>query len=890
MQHIIHGSDYDVAILIKQQAMRKREIEERYIEPTGINAITFSLDYGGKKKPTVTTIKEYLNSLLPILDNLNQKLLLVADGEYFKKLVGVGKADPHYGYVLPVTYDNGKYAHMNAVLVPNYQVLMFNPNMQSKIDLGLDALVQFKYGVYQEIGKDIIKSEDYPSEFEDIRAWLDQLHSFPALTCDIESFSLKHYAAGIGSISFATDTGSGVAFSVDYVTAEPHEIRVWDKKDKKYKNKRAYGVERRNEPVRQLLKEFFESYQGTIIWHNASFDITVLIYQLWMDHLLDQEGLLKGLEIMTRNFECTKIITYLATNNCAGNKLGLKEQAHEFAGNYAEDEINNIKLIKEPDLLKYNLVDCLCTWFVMDKHYDTMVLDDQYELYTELMKPHLIDIIQMQLTGMCLDMGEVLKAEVELQAIHDKHLKALLADPIVVQFTKKLREQKWQKDWDDRKHKAKHPENIKAKDLSEFDDIEFNPNSGVQVQDLLYTVMGLPVIDTTKTGAPATGTKTLKKLSKMIQDEKAISILNHLRDFTGVNKILTSFIPTFKEAPLANDGMHYIFGSFTLGGTVSGRLSSKNPNLQQIPSGSEYAKVIKRCFVAPKGWLFCGADFNALEDRINTLLTRDPNKEKVLLDGYDGHSFRTYHFWPEKFKHINPDSPESINTIQTDFDPDRSRSKPVHFAMQYQGTWSTLVKNCGFSEPEAKGIEGNYHNLYKVSFDWVKGKLHEASRIGYSTAAFGLRIRAPVLAKSLLDTRVTPREAAAEGRTLGNAVSGQSYGLLNGRASVALMREVRANPKMRTKVRLCAHIHDAIYAYIKDDIEVIEWYNTKLPHHMSWQELPELKHDRISLPAELDLFYPSWAAPITLPNKLNQNQLVEVLQKEAQKRKAKEKN
>ena len=66
---------------------------------------------------------------------------------------------------------------------------------------------------------------------------------------------------------------------------------------------------------------------------------------------------------------------------------------------------------------------------------------------------------------------------------------------------------------------------------------------------------------------------------------------------------------------------------------MSGRLSCTKPNLQQIPSGSEFGKLIKSCFKAPKGWLFTGADFASLEDRINTLLTKDKNKVKVYTDG-----------------------------------------------------------------------------------------------------------------------------------------------------------------------------------------------------------------------------------------------------------------
>lgn len=887
MQHYIHHDEYDTAILIKQSSLQKAHIEDTYIKPSGLKAISMSLDYGGKKKPSAKTIHAYLEQLLPALDKLGIKDLLVCDGEYFKKLTKVTKVDPHYGYVKSVAIKG--YEHMNAVLCVNHSALMFNPDMQSKIDLGLQAMTAHKAGNYTAIGSDIIKSEEYPSDLSKIKQWLDTLLILPALTCDIEAFALKHYLAGLGSIGFAWDSGNGISFAVDHSPTEPHEIRVWDKKDEKFKKRIAVAEQVKNEPVRALLKEFFTNYKGKLIWHNASFDITVLIYQLWMNDILDQEGLLEGLDIMTGNHEDTMLITYLATNSCAGNKLSLKDQAHEFAGNYAESDINDIRLIPNDQLLRYNLVDCLCTWYVMDKHYDTMVLDEQYELYQRF-KCWQKDIIQMQLTGMCLDMPEVHRAETKLQAIFDRHKNALLADPIIKAFEVRMRKEKWQKDFGDRKAKAVNPDKIQPKELSHFDDESFNPNSGVQLQKLLYEDMGLPVVDTTKTGAPATGGKTLKKLTKLIQDEAALKILNHLRDYAGVAKILSAFIPAFKEAPQGPDGMHYLFGSFNLGGTVSGRLSSKNPNLQQIPSGSDYAKVIKKCFTHPPGFLFVGADFNALEDRINTLLTKDPAKEAVLTQGFDGHMYRAVHYRPENFSWLDFSNltPEDVNSLVKSYSKARSDSKPVSFALQYQGTWSTLVANCGYSDEEAKAIEANYHKLYAVSAEWTQDKLKQAANKGYAVGAFGLRIRCPILSKSIVGTRVTTAQAAAESRTLGNALSGQSYGMLTCRASSALMQEVREHPVMRKAVRLSVHIHDAIYAYIKDDVEVVEWFNKKLAYHMSWQELPELYHPEITLPAELDIFHPTWADDFTLPNNITQEEIIRVCREENQARLDKE--
>lgn len=213
-----------------------------------------------------------------------------------------------------------------------------------------------------------------------------------------------------------------------------------------------------------------------------------------------------------------------------------------------------------------------------------------------------------------------------------------------------------------------------------------------------------------------------------------------------------------------------------------------------------------------------------------------------------------------------------INSIAEKYKALRNKSKGPTFALTFQGTWQTLVKNIGFSDDEAKEIEANYHNLYQVSDAWVQTQIRKAAQHGYAEAAFGLRIRVPLLEQVVYGTSSMPREAAAEARTLGNAISGQSYGLLNNRAAVEFWRRVWASP-YRLDILPVALIHDAIYMVLRDDLAVVEWANRNLIECMRWQELPELQHDQVKLGAALDLFWPDWAHPVTLPNEATQEQI-----------------
>lgn len=877
MRHIVYDptGPWPIALLIKETAFDGPELERyytEYLEKHGIarEQVTFiSLAYNEAGKAPNGFIKQELENVMTAVSDAGSDLLYCADANYFKVLTGQRKAEPHLGYVLPCVLKG--YEHLQVTLGVNHKSLMYNPANEPKLHMSLETLLKYQAGAYQELGANIIKEAHYPSTLEDIKAWLEKLKEYPSLSCDIEAFSLDFDKAGIATITFCWDEHHGVAFACDYVALSKEM-------DSPY-----HGVQKDNPAVKLLLRDFFESYTGELIFHRANYDVCILIYELWMQNLLDTNGLLEGLEYMTQRFHDTKVIAYLATNSCAGNKLSLKALAHEFAGNWAQDEeaIKDIRKIPLKLLLQYNLVDGLATNYVFKKCYPIMVQDQQEELYQTLMMPSQKTIIQIELTGMPLDSNQVQVARQELESIINNQLVIFSGSTAVKKAEHIINRRAWEKDYEDRKAKAKNPDKIMPKDWDTYPRAPYNPNSGPQNQTLLYEVMDLPVIDKTATKQPATGADTIEKLINHTEDVDYKTVLQALIDYGKADKVLTSFIPAFEKAIKKGDGVVYLHGSFNLGGTVSGRLSSSGPNLQQIPSGSRFGELIKKCFKASKGWIFCGADFNALEDRINALLTKDPNKLKVFTDGFDSHCLRTYYYWPEQFPDLR-EIPEDINSISKTHKALRGKSKTVSFALQYAGTWTTLVNNSGFSKEEAKAIEASYHKLYAQSADWTAGEITKACKIGYATAAFGLRIRTPTLYKSILGSRSTPHEAAAESRTLGNAIGGQSYGLLNNRALVAFMKKVWASP-YRFDIKPVAMIHDAIYLLIRDDVAVVEWVNQELILAMQWQELPEIQHDTVKLGAELDLYWPTWADALTIPNGSNQEQIRELVNAHLQK-------
>lgn len=235
-------------------------------------------------------------------------------------------------------------------------------------------------------------------------------------------------------------------------------------------------------------------------------------------------------------------------------------------------------------------------------------------------------------------------------------------------------------------------------------------------------------------------------------------------------------------------------------------------------------------------------------------------------DGYDGHSMRTYAYFTDQMIGIDPTSVESINSIQDKYPTLRGKSKAPTFALTYQGTYLTLMNNCGFDEALARSLEDSFQKLYKVSIDWVSQKLIQASKDGFVTLAFGLRLRTPKLAQVVFGNSKTPSAAAAEGRSAGNAL-GQSWCILNSRAASEFMGEVRTS-EYRLDIRPCAHIHDAQYYLIRDDLEALSYTNEKLVKAVQWQDDPAIYHDEVKLGGELSIFYPSWKEEISIPNGL----------------------
>ena len=859
MQHITYGqnTNYPVAILIKSFLVdgQPGKIREHYVDPLvskGVNLndiIVISLPYSDYKKVTAKKMNETIPELQKFMDTCGCQHIFVADTPYLKKLAKLANVTNLAGVLLPSVF--GSQRLFKGRVYTTYQ---FDDKASERVNMGLDALVESYNGSYAE--KDILHDARYPHSPNDIQAELQNLMQYDKLAVDIEGFGLRLDDAGVGTIAFSWDHHSGVAFGVDY--------------------REDYQAAEINWEIRTLLLEFLLEYSdkgGVTIYHGVAYDVKNLVANLFMrNDLLNYPAMVDGTRTLLANAHCTKDISYLATNSAAGNTLGLKHLTLEFTGRYAID-VTDITKHKLSTVLEYNLKDTCGTFWLFDKNYPIMVARQQEELYKRYQKNQRT-LVSIELTGMPLDMDEVIRLRREL----DNREWELLKD---LRKTKAVKA--WERTKSLRMH-AKYQDSVKGdgrtyEDFIQWkaEEIKFKPSQDQALVWILHEHYGLDVIDkTTKSREPSVADDTLGKHLNWIQntedpDQGIIDFIDAVREYLKIVKINGTFVKAFITKSIKKkDGCYYLHGGLNQGGTLSGRLSSNDPNLQNLPSGGYWGKAIKKCFRPPAGKVMLASDYAALEARIAAMRTKDPNMTKVFTDGFDSHSMNTYAYasgdesWYSQI--TDPNDPASINQIKKLADSDRTASKPVTFALQFLGTHTTLMNNQGYTEEKSKRLVEAYNSLYQVYFSRLKEITDRAGKDGYVRVAYGLQIDAPAIKKSVTGSKVTPSTVAAEVRSISNAVC-QSYGQMNTFAADDFMRRVW-DSKWKYDIQIQALIHDAIYLFVPQDLECIKWVNDNLIECMCMQMEDNIKGSPVILEAELDVHYPTWAQALTLSNNI----------------------
>jgi len=259
---------------------------------------------------------------------------------------------------------------------------------------------------------------------------------------------------------------------------------------------------------------------------------------------------------------------------------------------------------------------------------------------------------------------------------------------------------------------------------------EFNINSPKQLQEILFEKLGLRTIKKTKTGF-STNVDVLEQLA--LEHELPKEILEH----RTLSKLKNTYVDALPK--LINPETGRLHTSFNQTVTATGRLSSSDPNLQNIPIRGEWGKRIREAFIAEKGHLLLSSDYSQIELRILAHLSQDKRLIEVFKNDGDIHTMTACELFGV--------TPENVTTEM------RRRAKTVNFGIVYGISPYGLSQELGITPEEAKLYIDTYFAKHGGVKDYIGKLIQEASEIGYVSTIFGRKRAIPELKSTNKNTR-----------------------------------------------------------------------------------------------------------------------------------------
>jgi len=257
---------------------------------------------------------------------------------------------------------------------------------------------------------------------------------------------------------------------------------------------------------------------------------------------------------------------------------------------------------------------------------------------------------------------------------------------------------------------------------------EFNPGSVPQVREVLYERLKLPVISRTKTG-PSTDAHVLRELA--VRHELPAKLIA----YRELEKLRNTYIEKLPTHVRPESGR--VHTSFNQTGTATGRLSSSDPNLQNIPSRHQVGVDIRRAFVAPQGKAFLAADYSQVELRVLAHFSGDQALQEDFRRGEDLHRRTAARLF-------------GVNEDQVD-DRMRAQAKRVNFGIVYGISPYGLARDLGLSQEQAKGLIDRFFGAYPSVKQYLDRLVAQGKQRGYATTLLGRRRQ---LSGSRADRRV----------------------------------------------------------------------------------------------------------------------------------------
>lgn len=321
----------------------------------------------------------------------------------------------------------------------------------------------------------------------------------------------------------------------------------------------------------------------------------------------------------------------------------------------------------------------------------------------------------------------------------------------------------------------------------------FNISSPKQVGDILFGKMHiLEKPKKTKTGQYVTSEEVLQSLkgkSPIIED-----ILN----YRGLKKLLGTYIDALPK--LINKRTGHIHTSFNQALTATGRLSSSDPNLQNIPVRSEDGKEIRKCFIPEPGCLFFSADYSQIELRIMAHLSKDKNMTEAFREGFDIHAATAAKIWHK-----------DVNDVSLE---ERKKAKQANFGIIYGITTYGLAQRMNIDNHEARELIDGYFKTFPNVKEYMEKAKEVARAKGYAETIFGRRRYLP---------DINSKNGTVRGFAERNAINAPIQGSEADIIKIAMIHIWQRFKKENIRSKMILQVHDELnFSVYPDEKEIVE--------------------------------------------------------------------
>lgn len=315
---------------------------------------------------------------------------------------------------------------------------------------------------------------------------------------------------------------------------------------------------------------------------------------------------------------------------------------------------------------------------------------------------------------------------------------------------------------------------------------EFNMNSPKQLQAILFEKMGLPVIKKTPSGSPSTNEEVLQELALDYPLPKLII------EYRGLAKLKSTY--TDKLPKMINAETGRVHTSYHQAVTATGRLSSTDPNLQNIPIRNEEGRRIRQAFVAQHGWKILAVDYSQIELRIMAHLSGDKALLEAFQQGKDIHAATA--------AEIIGVNIEDVTSEQ------RRRAKAVNFGLIYGMSAFGLAKQLGIPRGEAQHYMDTYFERYPGVMQYMEDTRSAASEQGFVETIYGRRLHLPEI-----QSRNGMRRKAAERAAINAPMQGTAADIIK-KAMLLVGEWIQAEGDGR--VKLLMQVHDELVFEVEE--------------------------------------------------------------------------